>query len=101
MWLLVMFDLPVVKPEERRNATAFRNYLLDEGFYMAQYSVYMKALSGKVMGEAVERRIRNALPPTGKVDIISITDKQYENMRSYIGHSTSQKKKTYTQLLLF
>ncbi len=96
-----MFDLPVVKPDERKNAAAFRNYLLDEGFFMAQYSVYMKALSGKVMGEAVERRIRNALPPTGRVDIISITDKQYESMRSYIGHNSRPQKKTYTQLLLF
>ena len=29
MWMLVMFDLPVVEKEERKAATAFRNYLLE------------------------------------------------------------------------
>ena len=101
MWLLVMFDLPVIESEERKVATKFRNFLLDEGFYMAQYSVYMKVLSGKVMGEAVERRIHHALPLAGRVDIISITDKQYENMRSFIGHKYHQNKKSNSQLILF
>lgn len=35
MWMLVMFDLPVLEPEERRAATQFRNQLLDLGFEMA------------------------------------------------------------------
>jgi len=40
MWLLVMFDLPVTQKEERKEAADFRNYLLDLGFEMAQFSVY-------------------------------------------------------------
>ena len=32
MWVLVMFDLPVETPEERKVASGFRNDLLDLGF---------------------------------------------------------------------
>ncbi len=43
-WLLVVFDLPVLSREQRQRATAFRKYLLDEGFVMVQWSVYTRAL---------------------------------------------------------
>ena len=42
MWMIVMFDLPVVLKEERKAATAFRNSLLDMGFEMSQFSVYAR-----------------------------------------------------------
>lgn len=38
----VMFDLPVVEEVEREAATDFRNGLLDHGFAMSQFSVYMR-----------------------------------------------------------
>ena len=34
MWMIVMFDLPVVEKAERRAAAEFRNHLLDLGFEM-------------------------------------------------------------------
>jgi CRISPR-associated endonuclease Cas2 len=42
MWMVVMFDLPVVEKAERKAATGFRNALLDMGFEMSQFSVYMR-----------------------------------------------------------
>ena len=42
MWMVVMFDLPVVLKAERKAATEFRNALLDMGFEMSQFSVYMR-----------------------------------------------------------
>ena len=35
MWLLVMFDLPVITKPERTAATRFRQWLLDEGYEMS------------------------------------------------------------------
>jgi len=32
MWVLLMFDLPVVTKDQRKEATKFRLYLLDLGF---------------------------------------------------------------------
>ncbi|MGJ3629061.1 type II CRISPR-associated endonuclease Cas1 [Sphingomonas sp. MMS24-JH45] len=37
MWIFVMFDLPVVSKKQARDATKFREFLLDEGFEMSQF----------------------------------------------------------------
>ena len=101
MWMFVLFDLPVVEKEERKSATAFRNFLLDEGFSMTQYSVYNRLLSGKEAVEKYSRKIFERLPEEGKVDIICITDKQYENILSYNARKGKAQKKQGQQLLLF
>ena len=36
-WLVVAFDLPVVEKEQRKAATDFRNYLIDDGYTMMQF----------------------------------------------------------------
>ena len=95
-----MFDLPVVEKEDRKRATKFRSYLLDEGFRMAQYSIYYRMLSGKDAADAMERRIEMRIPPRGSVHILSITDKQYENLRVYDSQIRKSTKKP-DQLALF
>lgn len=101
MWMLVMFDLPVGTKPERKAATAFRNHLLDEGFEMSQFSVYMRFCSGKEKTKALTRRISNNLPSGGKIDILYFTDKQYENIVSFHGRSRNKDKQNPTQLALF
>jgi CRISPR-associated protein Cas2 len=100
LWMMVMFDLPVVEKDERKAATAFRNYLLDEGFHMAQFSVYYRLLDGKDAATAVERRIKGRVPSKGSVHIVLITDKQYENIRVYDGKQRKAPEKP-DQLALF
>jgi len=100
MWLMVMFDLPVVEKDERKAATGFRNYLLDEGFHMAQYSVYYRLLDGKESVVATERRIMAKIPPRGSVQLLAITDKQYENMKVFNGRDQKPTEKP-NQLVLF
>ena len=56
MWIMVMFDLPVVDPHDRKAATGFRNALLDMGFEMAQFSVYMRFCSGYNHRLPIERK---------------------------------------------
>lgn len=95
-----MFDLPVVEPEERRAATGFRNFLLDQGFNMAQFSVYYRLVAGKDAADAMEKRIQNAVPGEGSVHVLTVTDKQYENMRVYQGKRRGNPEKPH-QLTLF
>lgn len=83
MWMYVMFDLPVMNKGQRKRAHDFRMSLLDQGFAMGQFSVYYKVVSGKEAVEAEARAIRSNLPDEGKVDILSITDKQYKGILSY------------------
>lgn len=42
MRLLIMFDLPVETSKERREYRQFRKRLINEGFLMIQYSVYVR-----------------------------------------------------------
>ena len=100
MWMVVMFDLPVVDKAERKAATQFRNALLDIGFEMSQFSVYMRFCTGKEQAGTYCKRIKDALPDGGRVDILMITDKQYENIISFAGR-VRQTRKNPDQFTLF
>ncbi|HEX6958515.1 MAG TPA: CRISPR-associated endonuclease Cas2 [Ferrovibrio sp.] len=101
MWMIVLFDLPVLTKKERKAATRFRNDLLDEGFEMSQFSVYMRFCSGKEQAETLTRRIEHCVPKTGKVHIVYLTDKQYENIVCFDGRKRELGRKNPGQLMLF
>lgn len=101
MWLVVLFDLPVGTRKERKAATRFRHALLDLGFEMTQFSVYLRFCASKEHAEAYERKIEQAMPNAGKVHIIAITDKQYENIRTYRGRNRERSPKNPEQYALF
>ncbi|MFZ5594141.1 MAG: CRISPR-associated endonuclease Cas2 [Pseudomonadota bacterium] len=101
MWIAVMFDLPVVEKPERKAATDFRKALLDMGFEMAQFSVYMRFCSSQAQIDTYCKRIEAALPEGGKVNILTFTDKQYERIVSYFGKAKQPAKKSPDQFDLF
>ncbi|WP_244601336.1 MULTISPECIES: CRISPR-associated endonuclease Cas2 [Rhodopseudomonas] len=101
MWLLVLFDLPVGTKKQRKSATGFRTKLLDLGFEMSQFSVYLRFCAGKEQAEAYARKVEQAMPSSGKIHIIGITDKQYENIRTYRGRNREQSPKNPDQYALF
>lgn len=101
MWLFVMFDLPVTTKPERKAAAKFRLWLLDEGWEMSQFSVYMRWCASK---EQAARRIREVTanqPGTGKVHIVGITDRQFEEMTVLRGRTRAAKRARVEQLTLF
>ena len=80
MWVLVMFDLPVDTREHARQAAKFREFLLNQGFEMSQFSIYARFCNGKEQYEGYLRRIERNLPECGEIHVLSFTDKQYENI---------------------
>jgi CRISPR-associated protein Cas2 len=101
MWLFVVFDLPVLTKAERKRAARFRLDLLDEGFAMMQFSVYLRFTSGKEQIDALTRRIGRKVPKDGKVDLITLTDQQYASMTSFRGSGAAHKPSKPSQLALF
>lgn len=101
MWLLVMFDLPVVEKKERKAATEFRNTLLDMGFEMSQFSVYVRFCTGIAQVETYCKRVENILPEGGKVSILQFTDKQYERIVCFEGKTKQPPEKMPDQYALF
>lgn len=96
-----MFDLPVTEPEERKRATAFRNYLLDEGFEMSQFSVYLRFCGTREMANPFVKRIKAHIPPDGNVSILFFTDKQFADIITFQNRKTVSLAETPDQLTLF
>lgn len=101
MWLVVMFDLPVVERAERKAATVFRNGLLDAGFEMSQFSVYMRFCTSQAQVDTLCKRVELALPEGGNVNVLQFTDKQYERIISFHGQTKQPKNKSPDQFDLF
>ena len=101
MWMLVMFDLPTDTKEQRKAATGFRHFLLDEGFERSQFSVYARFVNGKEGFATRLRRIESALPEWGKIQVLQITDKQYENIIHFSDQGRKARRKNPEQLVMF
>ncbi|MCV6600080.1 MAG: CRISPR-associated endonuclease Cas2 [Cohaesibacter sp.] len=101
LWILVMFDLPTDTKKQRKAATRFREFLLNEGFERSQFSVYARFVSGKEGFDARVRKIERNLPTEGDVQILQFTDKQYENMIRFYDQGRQKNRKKHDQLVLF
>lgn len=82
---MVFFDLPVETPINRREYSKFRKYLLNDGFVMMQKSVYSKIVLNGYASNVVTEKIRKHKPAEGKVQILVITEKQYQNIEYLLG----------------
>ncbi|RNL86697.1 CRISPR-associated endonuclease Cas2 [Sinomicrobium pectinilyticum] len=101
MWVLVLFDLPTETKRDRQVATRFRKNLLDDGFSMFQFSIYMRFCPSRENAEVHTKRVKNALPKQGKVCIMQITDKQFGMIELFHGQKEMEPEKPSQQLELF
>ena len=88
MRLLVLFDLPVKTKKQRHDATAFRNFLLKDGYHMLQYSVYVRVCNGVDAVQKHRARLCGHLPDDGAVRFLVITEKQYASIEILLGRLT-------------
>lgn len=92
MRLLLFFDLPMTTKEERRIYSKFRKYLINNGFTMIQFSVYVKIFPNRIsLFQYIETLKRN-LPSRGSIRIMAVTNKQYEKMLILVGDKTIQEE---------
>lgn len=80
MRLLVFFDLPVETAKQRKNYRQFRKYLIKEGYLMLQESVYAKLVTNEANAGAAIMRLRKNRPPQGLVQVLKVTERQFETM---------------------
>lgn len=99
--MTVMFDLPVVEKDDQKAAAQFRKTLLDLGFEMAQFSVYMRFCTSQAQIDTYAKRVEYALPAGGKVNILTMTDKQYERIVTFHGRERQAPGKAPDQFDLF
>lgn len=89
MRILVLFDLPTETSLDLREYRRFRKILLEMGFIMLQESVYTKIALTTTISEQITNRLRHEKPASGLVQILRVTEKQFENMETLVGEYNS------------
>ena len=85
MRLMIMFNLPVETAKQRKQYRQFRKSLINEGFLMIQYSVYVRVCVTKKSATLMENRIKTFLPENGTIQVLTLTEKQYNDMHFLVG----------------
>ena len=89
MRIIVMFDLPVVSISDRREYNKFRKYLIKNGFFMMQESVYCKLEQNSTAADLIVDNIRKNKPLSGLVQALKITEKQFSKIDYIVGEKKS------------
>jgi len=90
---MVFFDLPVKESKDRKAYQKFRQFLIEDGYDMIQYSVYTRLCSGYDASQKHLIRLNKNLPSKGSVRALTITEKQYIGMKFLVGEPTPNEKK--------
>lgn len=101
MWIFVFFDLPTETKKERKAASQFRKNLLQDGFKMFQFSIYMRHCPSRENAKVHINRVKRILPQKGRVCILEITDKQFGRMELFHGIKEVKPPQQGEQLMLF
>ena len=101
MRVVVLFDLPTGTKGERRAATQFRKYLLDDGFDMLQYSVYSRLCPNRDSAEKHMLRVKRSAPECGSIRVLYLTENQFANKHILAGEKSVQEKSVSTAQLAF
>lgn len=101
MWVLVFFDLPTETPKERKVAAQFRKKILDYGFNMFQFSIYMRHCASRENADVHIKQVKKILPEKGHIGIMSITDKQFGDMEVFYAGKKTEIQEPPQQLELF
>lgn len=91
MRVICIFDLPVMTDNEKRAYRTFRKFLLKNGFQMLQFSVYIRTCPDRSFANKFYKRIRANSPRKGDIRLLTITEKQFEDMECIICDNKEQK----------
>ncbi len=101
MRAMIIFDLPVVTKKERKLATSFRKFLLDDGFEMLQYSVYTRLCPDRDNAYTHLDRVKKVAPGNGSIRMLMLTEHQFADMYVLAGEKSVQETKNTPKQLVF
>ena len=85
MRVLVFFDLPTETAVQRKVYAKFRKFLVNEGLIMMQESVYVKLALNNSIVNSIKEKINQNSPSKGIIQVLVITEKQFNSMDYVIG----------------
>lgn len=101
LWILVFFDLPTETKKDRKTYARFRKDLLQDGFTMFQFSIYLRHCPSRENAEVHQKRVKRMLPGKGHIGILTITDKQFGMMELFFGEEKKEVNPGWQQLEMF
>lgn len=87
MRILVFFDLPTLKSEQRRDYRKFRKWLIQEGFIMVQESVYSKLAMNTNSAKLIIENVKKHKTEEGNIQILVISEKQFNDIEIIVGRA--------------
>ena len=101
MWVLVLFDLPTDTKKDRKEYALFRKKLMQDGFTMFQFSIYLRHCPSAENADVHIERVKRWMPPFGKIGILRVTDKQFGDMQIFECRKMIENDQPVQQLELF
>lgn len=98
MILFVMFDMPTQTKADLKKYRDFRGKLLDLGFIMFQYSVYIRFCRSLSIAEKYMRKVEQFAPVNGSIRVLRITEEQYKQMKIIENYREKPEKKVKEQM---
>ena len=100
MRVVVFFDSPTGTAEERRDYRRFRAALLKNGFFMMQESVYSKIILNNTAANVIKETVRKLKTGKGLIQMLTVTERQFENMEFVLGKKQSTVVDTAERLVV-
>lgn len=95
-----MFDLPTTSKKDLKKYTKFRKLMLDDGFTMIQYSVYIRICKSNYSANAHIKYIKKIIPLKGEVRILKLTNKVYNSMEILKSYKKTNEEKLGVQTVI-
>lgn len=101
MWLFCLFDLPTNTKSQRKRASDFRKFLIEDGYEMMQFSVYYRHCGSLEICEKHIKFLQRHIPIEGKISILKFTDKQFGEILTFLGKKIEKMPSKPMQFELF
>ncbi len=92
MRILLMYDLPSTTKKAQQIYREFNGFLLKNGFYMLQESVYCCFAKSYMTAKLIVTKIKKNSPILGDVRCLIITEKQYQEISFFSGKPSFQEE---------
>lgn len=100
MRILVMFDMPAITSQDKKEYRLFRKYLLSQGYLMMQQSIYVKLVLNQANAALAMKGLMRHKPNTGLVQVLMITEKQFSRIELLVGSVTSEVVDTTERMII-
>ncbi len=87
---MIFFDLPTFTAKNLVDYRRFRKFLIKNGFIMMQESIYSRLVINRNSLQLVKKKVKDNLPPSGNIQLLEVTEKQFASIEYLRGKS--QKK---------